>query len=305
MLEWPGAERLAREYGERKSRFAVIVPDDERRTMRRWYGAAIELAAFLMLAAAPAQAQTEYYNTDRGRPLRIEDAYVTERHAVELKLSSLRLERDSSGVYDWGIEPEVAWGFLPRTQLEIGVPLVFRESGAQRQSGMAGLDISLMHNLNVETRTWPALALRADVLAPVGGLAPARAYPSFTGIATRTYHWARVHLNGQYTVGDEIQSTSAADVGAANPAAPEFSRWLAGIALDQTFPLQSTLLGGEFFARQSLVAGEPVEYNAGAGVRYQVSPTLALDGGIGLRTNGDATGWYVTFGSAYSFGLVR
>jgi hypothetical protein len=266
---------------------------------------AIELVAVLMLPTATAHAQTEYYNTDRGRPLQIEDAYVTELHAVELKLSSLRLERDSGGVYNWGLEPEIAWGFLPRTQLEIGAPLVSREFGTQHQSGMAGLDISLMHNLNTETKSWPALALRADLLAPVGGLAPSRAYPSLTGIVTRTYRWARFHLNGQYTFGDEIQATSAADLGAVNPAAPEFSRWLAGIAIDQTFPLQSTLLGGEFFARQPLVAGESVEYNAGAGVRYQLSPTLALDGGIGLRTNGDATGWYVTFGSAYSFGLVR
>ena len=258
-----------------------------------------------MLPTATAHAQTEYYNTDRNRPLQIEDAYVTELHAVELKLSSLRLERDSGGVYSWGLEPEIAWGFLPRTQLEIGAPLVFREFGSQHQSGLAGLDISVMHNLNVETRTWPALALRADLLVPVGGLAPPRAYPSLTGIATRTYHWARVHLNGQYTIGDEIPATSAAAVGAVNFGTPELSRWLAGIAIDQTFPLQSVLFGGEFFARQPLVAGESVEYNVGAGVRYQLSPTLALDGGIGVRTNGDATGWFITFGSAYSFGLVR
>lgn len=256
-----------------------------------------------MLAPATAHAQTDYYNTDRGRPLQIEDAYVTERHGVELKLAPLRLERTSGGVYNWGVEPEIAWGFLPRTQLEVGVPLAFREVGSQRQSGMAGLDVSLMHNLNVETRTWPALAVRADVLAPVGGLAPSQAYPSFTGIMTRTYHWARIHLNGQYTIGDQLPATSAAATTAFG--APELSRWLAGAAIDRTFPLRSTLVGGEFFARQLLVAGESVEYNVGAGVRYQLSPTLALDGGLGRRLNGDAQGWYLTFGSAYAFGLVR
>jgi hypothetical protein len=40
-------------------------------------------------------------------------------------------------------------------------------------------------------------------------------------------------------------------------------------------------------------------------VRYQLSPALALDGGVGLRLNGDARGWHVTFGSAYAFGVVR
>src|SRR5512140_3825079 len=36
------------------------------------------------LAARPLAAQTDYYTTDRGRPLQIEDAYATERHAFEL-----------------------------------------------------------------------------------------------------------------------------------------------------------------------------------------------------------------------------
>jgi hypothetical protein len=261
-----------------------------------------------MLATATAHAQTEYYNTDRGRPLEIEDAYVAERHGVELKLAPLRLERTSGGVYTWGVEPEIAWGFLPRTQLEISAPLAFREVSSQRQSGMTGLDISLMYNLNVETRTWPALALRADVLAPVGGLAPTKAYPSLTGIVTRTYRWGRVHLNGQYTIGDELAATSAAAIGSTDLGglgASELSRWLAGVAIERTFPLRAMLLGGELFAQQPLVADASAEYTAGAGVRYQLSPTFALDGGIGRRLNGDAPGWYVTFGSAYAFGLVR
>lgn len=267
-----------------------------RKVIRRALGVAVAI----VLAPSALRAQTDYYNTDRGRPIQIEDAYVTERHGTELKLAPVRLERASGGVYNWGVEPEIAWGILPRTQVEIGVPLAFREVASQRQSGMAGLEISLMHNFNVETETWPALGLRADVLAPVGGLAPSKAYPSLTGIVTRTYRWARLHLNGQYTVGDEIQATSAADAGAA-----EVSRWLAGAAIDRTFPLRSMLLAGEVFARQPLVAGESIEYTAGAGVRYQLSPTLALDGGLGRRLNGDAPGWYVTFGSAYAFGLGR
>jgi hypothetical protein len=224
---------------------------------------------------------------------------------LELKLATLRLERASGGVYNWGVEPEIAWGFLPRTQLEIGAPLEFRDSATQQQSGMSGLEISLMHNLNVETRTWPALAIRADVLAPVGGLASDKAYLSLTGVATRTYRWARIHLNAQYTTGDEIQATNARDFAAATFGTPELSRWLAGAAIDQTFPLQSVLLGGELLARRPLVAGEAVEYTAGTGVRYQISPTLSIDAGVGGRLNGDASGWYVTFGSTYALGLAR
>jgi hypothetical protein len=47
-----------------------------------------------------------------------------------------------------------------------------------------------------------------------------------------------------------------------------------------------------------------VDYNTGVGVRHQLTPTLALDGGFGRRLNGEAQGWYVTFGSAYAFGVA-
>jgi len=245
-------------------------------------------------------AQTDYYNTDRGRPIQIEDAYVAERHAMELKLAPVRLERERGGVYNWGVEPEIAYGILPRTHVEIGLPLAFREVGTQRQSGLAGLELSAMHNLNAETEGLPALGVRFDVLAPIGNLAPKRAYPSITGMATRTYSAARIHLNATYTAGSSVDAVSAdSDLGAA-----ELSRWLIGGAIDKTFPLRSTLVTAELYGRKPIVRGESVEYNTGVGLRHQLSPTLALDGGIGRRLNGDARGWYVTFGSSYAFGVA-
>ena len=131
-------------------------------------------AAMLTFAASAAGAQTDFYNTDRGRPVQIEDAYVTERYAFELKLAPVRLERTQGGTYNWGLEPEIALGILPRTQIEVGLPMAFVEQGTQRRSGIAGVDVSAMHNLNIETEGLPALAIRGDVLLPVGNLAPAR-----------------------------------------------------------------------------------------------------------------------------------
>lgn len=255
--------------------------------------AAVVIAFFATVA--PLAAQTDYYNTDRGRPVQIEDAYAAERYALELKLAPVRLERAAGGVYHWGIEPEIAFGFLPRTHIEFGVPLSFTESSAGKQSGVGGIEMSLFHNLNAETAGLPALGLRADVLAPVGSLAADGWYTSFTGIATRTMPWARVHVNGQYTLGEDI---------VAGGSAIEASRWLAGLAVDKAFPLRSMLLTVEGFARKPLIAAEPdAEFTAGAGVRYQLSPTLAIDGGAGRRLNGGDQGWYVTFGTAYAFGL--
>lgn len=269
------------------------------------------LVAAGLFAAAPLAAQTDYYNTDAGRPVLVEDAYPTERYAFELQLAPLRLERESGGVYSWGIEPEIAYGILPRTHVEVGLPLVYTDAGGENgEFGAAGVDLSLLHNLNVETTTLPAFGVRADVVLPVGRFAPDRVYPSLAGIATRTFSWARFHANAAYTFqyGD-LQAldpgfVAGGDVVVEPRTEPhgEISRWLAGVAVDRTFPLKSALLIADLYARQPIVRDEDVEWNAGVGVRYQLSPRLAIDGGIGRRLTGDPA-WFATFGTAYAFAV--
>jgi len=252
-------------------------------------------ALLALLAATPsrAAAQTDYYNTDAGRPIVVEDAHAIERRALELQVAPLRVER-SRGIYTWGIEPEVAVGLLPRTQLELGVPLVHVDRGvAGGTTGLAGIELSVLHALNVETRL-PAFAVVADVLIPAGPLAPSRAYPSLKGIATRTLPWARFHANAQYTFGREAD----AGIGAG-----ELSRWMGGLAVDRTFPLESALVTAELVARQPLAATGDVEWSTAAGTRYQLSPRVAADAGAGYRFTGDDTGWFVTLGAAVSVGL--
>jgi len=254
----------------------------------------VALAA-LLLFPPRAHAQTDYYNTDVGRPIQIEDAYAIERRAVELQVAPVRLERALGGTYRWGLEPEVAVGILPRTQVEIRFPLGFLDQpGGSTSSGLAGIDLSALYNLNAETRI-PALAIAGDVLLPVGSLAPDRAYPSLRGIVTRTFPWARFHVNGQYTFGEELVTELTPT--------HELSRWLAGLAVDHTFPLQSLLLTAEVFARQPLVENEDVMWVTGAGTRLQLSPRVAADAGLGYRLTGSDQGWYVTFGAAVALGL--
>ena len=262
-------------------------------------GLAVLLATW---SASSVSAQTDFYNTDRGRPIQIEDAYVTERHAFELKLAPVRLERSNGGIYNLGLEPEIAYGILPRTHIEVGFPIAFVEAGQQRNTGLAGLDFSVMHNLNVETETVPALGVRADLLAPVGSLAAEHAYASFTGMATRTTSWIRFHVNGQYTAGPSAPpAVGASRVG--GPAALEVSRWLVGGAIDKTYPLSALLITAEFYGSKPIESGSRVEYTTGAGLRYQQSPTLALDAGLGRRLNGKNPAWFLTFGTAYAFGI--
>jgi hypothetical protein len=247
--------------------------------------------AALLFWAAPAAAQTDYYNTDRGRPVRIEDAAPVERYAFELQLAPVRLEREGGGAYTWEVAPEIAYGILPRTQLEIGFPLALTDGGEgeSRTEGLAGIEVAALHNLNVETRTLPALAVAAEVLLPVGSLAPDGTYTSLKGIATRTFSWARFHVNGQYTFGPDGED------------AGEASRWMAGVAVDRTLPLRSLLLTADVFAEEPLDGGE-LGWTAEAGFRYQTSPQFNIDAGLGRRFTGDQ-GWFLTFGAAHAFAV--
>lgn len=256
--------------------------------------------AALSAPLAPLSAQTDYYNTDAGRPVRVEDAYAIERRAVELQLAPFRLERARGAAYRWGLEPELAVGLFPRTQVEIGFPLAHVEGlTGRRQTALAGIDASVLYNLNAETRL-PALAVVAEVLLPVGAMAPDKAYPSFKAIATKTFPWARFHLNGQVTVGD----APVAPVGIGRSASStELSRWLVGVAVDRTLPLRSLLLTAELVTSQPIDATEQTAWDVAGGARYQLSPRLAVDGGGGYRLSGTDAGWYLTAGAAMSIGL--
>lgn len=264
------------------------------------------LAGLALLLGAPTalRAQTDYYNTDAGRPITVEDAYPTERYGFEIQLAPLKLERSQSGIYTWAVEPEIAYGILPRTHLEIGVPLVYVDRGtAGKTVGAAGLDISVLHNLNAETSI-PALGIVGELLLPIGGLAHKNAYFSAKGIATRTLPFARFHFNGRYTFGDSPSSPLIPVAGLKQQVGKEeLSRWLLGLAVDKTFPLRTMLLTAETFVTQPIRAEEDLAWNAGAGIRYQLNQHFAMDGGVGKRFTGDDQGWFATFGFARAFGL--
>ena len=157
---------------------------------------ALPIVLPMALAAPAARAQTDFYNTDRGRPLSVEDAVVIERRAFELQAAPIRLERIARGVSHWRIAPELAWGLLPRTQLELSLPIAIEEDGSRERPlvALAGVDLDLMHQLNTESVALPAIALAAGVHLPAGALAPDRAVATLRALATRTLSWGRVHV---------------------------------------------------------------------------------------------------------------
>lgn len=241
-----------------------------------------------------AGAQTDYYNLDRGRPLYVEDALAIERHAIEWQLAPLRLGGARGVGSTLELEPELAWGVWPRTQLEVGVPIARWSRSGRETIGGAGVDVAILHALNTETTTLPALALAARMLIPAGPLGPSRAVPTVTALVTRTLSHGRVHVNASATPG-----TFADDdrVG-------EASRWEVGVAGDHAFVFRSLLVGGEVLARRRLVGDGEVDWRAGTGLRYQVGPRLAVDAGVGRGLAADGE-WYATFGSALSLSLLH
>jgi len=249
------------------------------------------VATLALLSANVLHAQTDYYNTDRGRPLAVEDAIVIERRAFELQAVPLRVDRVARGITAWGIAPELAWGFLPRTQIEVAFPLLMLDeaSAARATTGGAGIELELLHQLNAETGPLPAFALGAGVHAPGGLFGPTDTRTTLRALATRTLGWGRVHANAAFTPGET--STSAGDA----------ERWNAGVAIDRTFALRQLLVGADLTASESLADDGDVEWRAGIGVRRQWSSRLAFDAGVQRTVSGGAPGWGFTMGGAYAF----
>lgn len=251
----------------------------------------------LALASTAAQAQTDYYNTDRGRPLAVEDASVIERHAFELQAAPLRIQRPAPGITHWGVAPELAWGILPLTQVEIALPFAMQEDAATGRTlvALAGVEVEAMRQLNIESVTLPAFAIGAGLHLRAGPLAPRRAVPTVRALATRTLPWGRVHVNGTWSPSAPLEPD--------DPAADEANQWFAGVAVDHAFVFRSLLLGAEVTARASLAEVGATEWRAGAGIRRQLSPRFAVDAGIDRRLSAGLPAWGFTFGGAYAFAL--
>ena len=298
--------------------------------------AAALLGAFLLAATSPALAQSGYYNLDGGRPIRVEDAAVIERYALEIEPLPLRAERAFGAVYRYRVEPHIAYGIFPRTQVEVGLPFESRDVRGNRTSGLAGVELSAMHNFNNEGRFVPALALWGGTRLPLGAVAPKNARYAARGIMTRTLPLVRLHVNAEYSTTLKSPSCDSLPNGAGCPfvdngnvcfsrapisascAAGEASRsaalpppppgsvrgrWVGGVAIDRAFPLHSFLLAADVFAERDASRLARTEWTAETGARFQLGTQTSGDVGLGRHFTGDDRSWFITIGLAYELGL--
>jgi hypothetical protein len=255
-------------------------------------------------ASTSAEAQTDYFNTDRARPLHVQDARAVERYALELLFAPVHWSGLAGSAGHWTLEPELTYGILPRTQLALGASIVHMPGAAGGATGAGSLHLSLLHALNVETLGVPAMAITASYVAPVGPFGPHRGFPSVGLATTRTFSSGRVHLNGDVTLGSAV----AADDGVWNlrraVGLDEVSHWTTGIAIDRPLSLRSLLLAAELVARKPIREGAEVMWQGGAGVRWQLDPRWVLDAGV-ARSLRDDREWSITLGAARALGLVN
>jgi hypothetical protein len=249
-----------------------------------------------LAVADAASAQTAYLNTEAGRPLRTEDAYVIDRYRLDAHLGPATWEHSTSAS-GWLITPEIEYGILPRTQVQLAVPFGGRSVDGRSSSGISRVDASALYALNNETRSWPALAVRAGASIPVGEFGIQQGHTSVAALATRTFSWGRLSANHEYTFGDEPDWSFTAS--------PRFStlgyaRWRTSASVDRALPLRGLLLGVEAVAQQALQAGERTRWNLGAGFRYQLSGQTLLDAGISSAVTGSNRPTGVTVGITHS-----
>ena len=235
----------------------------------------------LLLGPALLSAQPAYFsNTDAGRPLRTEDAPALPRYALDLHLAPVW--RTSSDASVWGASAGAYYGLVPRTQVEIEIPVIVQSVAGSTQTDLLGVRLAAQHNLNVERRAWPAIAVEGGVRIAAGEVR--RTHTSIKGIATKTFRWARLHVNSEAVFGDEPADSRAR---------ASLNRWQTGIAADRAFVRDALLLGADVVAAQPLDASLRVQWSAAAGARYQLSQRVAVDVRLARTFTGSSREWGV------------
>ena len=288
----------------------------------------------MMCSSRVLHAQNEYRNLEAGRPVRISDATPTERYALDLDLTTLRLERLSLGRYRLQYEPRIAYGILPRTEISLRVPSFYRERSISPRGGIAGVGIGGEYQLSMERMSIPALALSVEAFVPTGPNAIQTSY-SAKGLLTKTFPVARLHLNASYgtfavrkaptggvlappvidgpcdfmipetglsikafcMLPDYSQSATASTAAAASGSIVTKTRWVTAAGIDKSFALSSTLIAADIVGEKYEGIGRPMDWSGELGLRKQFTQLIVLDIAGGRRFTGISPAWFATAGS--------
>jgi hypothetical protein len=256
----------------------------------------IAAAVLALLGVTPAaRAQLDYRNLDDDRPTLTEDTYPIERYAWEVMLP-YHFEHEADGTDEHVVVAELTHSPLRNFHVGVKVPLAIVNPDLGPASGLelAGMKWYGLYNFFTEGVWLPALSLRTDLSVPWGELGGNATRVTLKAIATKSWGRNRLHVNVARSFGDEGETLAAAE-----PA----SRWWVSAAVDRTLFRQSALLLAEVYARRD-ARGDPVEWVATLGTRYQWTPTMVLDIGVSRRLR-DAVGPDIglTVGLTHAFAI--
>jgi hypothetical protein len=217
-------------------------------------------------------AQTDHDNLDKGRPLSFEDAEPIPLGglAFEFGLTANFLRRNHTRL---GMPLGIVYGGAPDTQFELGTGLAWGRGDSFRADH---LELGVLHSFRRETRTGPALALRAEAEIPTerGEEAQYR----LRGIMTRgVRQYDRVHLNL------DVDFIPTAGAGANKARLGGIVGYTTPVGYPTHF---DTTALGEISLRQGERRGDPTIWGAGIGIRRQMTPRSVLDVGIQTELTG-------------------
>ena len=240
-----------------------------------------EIAAVVLgiVAAAAGVAEAiDHKNLDEGRPVRLEDAYTIADGEIAIEAGaglSLLKRGPNRGVFPI----EVLYGAIPNLQVGLGSTLFTDPHDTDERPKSGDLRAGALYNFNQETLTLPAFATKLTVTAPTGVDAHGWGI-ELKGIVTKSIDRLSFHLNAAYEFlpdanRGERDGRYELALGASYPiGAPTFTR--------------ATLVG-DVFADQPVTRGESTSVGLEVGLRYQLTPSIVWDVGVGTEFAGPAS----------------
>jgi hypothetical protein len=234
----------------------------------------------------------DHKNLDEGRPLRLDDAYAISTGEIEVEVGAgITLQRRGT---DRGFFPvEVLLGALPNLQIGVGTVLSTEPRDIDEPAKSGDLSLGVLYNFNQETLVMPALGARMEVNLPTG-VDSHGVEVELKGIVTKSFERVSVHLNAGYEfLTDPARSERDGHyelvLGASVPlGAPQYTR--------------ATLIA-DVFTEQAVHRGEPNVVGAEVGFRYQLTPAIVWDLGVGTEFAGPADRSRFFLNTGLSFGF--
>lgn len=249
------------------------------------------VALFLLLSYQRAWA-LDHDNLDKNRPLRLEDAYPIAKGEIALEGGS-RFVDGRQGRTRFVFQPQILFGAFYNTQIEVGGDLFTEPTSIAGTEKSGDLRVGALYNLNTETLSLPALAVKFDLEFP-SGVRSRGVDGTLAGILTRSFGRWRTHLNAEYTVVGSARGTERNGL----------YRLAAGVSYPLGYPMRfrETLIA-DVFTRQSELSGRRNPTGVEVGLRHQFSSRIVLDGGIGTEFAGpsDRSAVFGTVGLSFGF----